>query len=454
MKRTSKIGEWSLGYNILRWGINPAFNLYYKKISVINRHKIKVDGPFIFAPNHQGTLMDPLAVIFGFKTQIVFLARADIFKKPLIAKILHFIRILPAYRSRDGRDNLLKNDEIFDLTVQILHNNKTPLCLFPEGSHGNKRRLRQLVKGMFRIAFQTQEEYGSKPFVKIIPIGIDYGHYQKFRSTQLVVAGDPIEVCEFWQEYTENPAVAINMLRDKLSEEMRKLMIDIQIEEYYDLYMGLRSIYNTNMCKRIGLEKKRLYNQFQADKRMIGTLDNCLQQNQPEIEALNQIFIEYTALRKQLNYREWVSEKTGYSIIGNIAALLFSIPAIPIFLLGLFNNWPHFFIPPWKFKNIKDPQFFSTAKWVMGFFMFPLYFIPLALLALIFLPFWWLKVLYIVTFIPSGIFALGYRNFVVKSIARIRYSFKIQRKDQSTIRLREFHEQIICAVDKIMEKYS
>jgi hypothetical protein len=90
----------------------------------------------------------------------------------------------------------------------------------------------------------------------------------------------------------------------------------------------------------------------------------------------------------------------------------------------------------------------------MGHIIFPLYFIPMAILALIFIPFWWLKILYIITFIHSGIFALNYRNFVVKTLARIRYSFQIKKKYQATIRFRELNEMIIKSMNGIIEKYS
>jgi len=453
MSRVTRIGQWSLKYYILTFLVKLSYYVYYRKISIINKKKLKVDGSVILAPNHQGALMDAFALIFGLRKQIIFLARADIFKKPLVIRILNYMKILPAYRSRDGRENLQKNDEVFDTTSQILHSNKIPLCIFPEGSLGDKRRLRPLVKGIFRISFQTQEQFGAEKAVKIFPIGIDYGHYQKFRTNKLVIVGDPIEVSDYWQEYTENPAVAINSLRNKLAAELSKIMIDIQTEEYYDLYMGLRKIYNKKMCNRLGLNFNRHYDQFTADKKMIDALNICLQQNNAEIEIINNQFKEYSSLRDKLNYRDWVPSKAQYSIIGNIAALLFSIPMVPIFILGLFNNWPHFFIPPRKFKNLKDPQFISTAKWAMAFVIFPLYYIPLVILALNYFPFWWLKVIYIATFIQSGIVALDYRNFIIKTFARIRYSYNMKRKDRSTSRLKEMYDNIIQSIDRIVEKY-
>ncbi len=52
--------------------------------------------------------------------------------------------------------------------------------------------------------------------VKIVPIGVDYGHYQNFRSTLFMNIGKPIEVSEFMGAYHENPVMAINQMKDRL----------------------------------------------------------------------------------------------------------------------------------------------------------------------------------------------------------------------------------------------
>ena len=74
----------------------------------------------IFAPNHHNALMDALAVLFTIPRQMVFLARADIFRKGVFANILTFLKILPIYRIRDGYSALQPNSEIFNKTVEVL----------------------------------------------------------------------------------------------------------------------------------------------------------------------------------------------------------------------------------------------------------------------------------------------------------------------------------------------
>ena len=221
------IHHFDLLYAILRPLVDFFFLNYYRKVEVRNRKVVTYDQPIIIAPNHQNALMDALAILFSDKGQPVFLARADIFKNKTTAAILHFLNIMPVYRIRDGVESLSQNDEIFMATLNILRD-KHRLCLMPEGNHGDKHRLRPLVKGIFRIAFMAQKDYGKNQGIRIIPVGIDYSEYEKFQQTLFVNYGQPIEVSEYFELWESNAALGINALKDRLAAELSKLMIDIR----------------------------------------------------------------------------------------------------------------------------------------------------------------------------------------------------------------------------------
>jgi 1-acyl-sn-glycerol-3-phosphate acyltransferase len=454
MSKRERIYEWSLMYRIFQlFPVGTAYNLYYRKIQIHNVGNIPRNKPVILAPNHQNALMDALAFVAGINYQTVFLARADVFKGKLVNNILTFMKILPIYRIRDGIASLQKNDEIFDITVNVLRYKINPLLLFPEGNHGDKRRLRPLVKGIFRIAFKAQEDYANNKGVKIIPVGIDYSHYQKFRQTQLIIFGEPIEVSEFWPDYLENQSVAMNKLRDRLATEMKNMMIDIVTEEHYDLYMGLRPLCKKELCQKEGLHSHNLYHGFCVDKKLIRALDSCLEVEPARIDYLHKTFTEYAGLRDKLKFRDWVGEKMKYSILLNFLGIIFSVITWPLVLLGLFNNWPHYFLPLRMLKRIKDPQFHSTAKWGAGFAIIILYYMILFVLALIFLPNWWIKILYLITLPSSGIFALAYRRFIIKSWARIRYVVNRWKKNRDTLEFKRLHDKLLVDTLAIYDKY-
>ncbi|MEI6062544.1 MAG: 1-acyl-sn-glycerol-3-phosphate acyltransferase, partial [Bacteroidota bacterium] len=86
--------RWHFIYSILYVWTFIAHRLYYRRITVVGLEKIPADTPVIYAPNHQNALMDPLAVAFAARRQLAFLARADIFQKPAVARLLNMLQIL------------------------------------------------------------------------------------------------------------------------------------------------------------------------------------------------------------------------------------------------------------------------------------------------------------------------------------------------------------------------
>jgi len=222
-----KLCKRSFGYDFVRrFLVRPAMHLYYKKIDVIGVKAIPCSGPVIFAPNHQNALMDALVILCTKDRQPVFVARADIFKKPLIIAILNFLRILPIYRKRDGGVPSDNNQETFDLILKVLHENYA-VGIMPEGTHNEIKRLRMLQKGIFRLAMQAQESHGSAPSIKIIPVGIEFSNTNKFRSEVIIRYGEAIEVSDFYEQYVENSARAFKLMQDALMKKMEEGMIHI-----------------------------------------------------------------------------------------------------------------------------------------------------------------------------------------------------------------------------------
>lgn len=426
----------------------PTYRGFYRKIEEVNKKNIPRNQGAIVTSNHQNALMDPMALATHLPGRNVFLTRADVFKNPTALKILTVFKMLPIYRIRDGVDSLKKNEEVFNVCVDVLKLN-TRLVMFPEGNHGAKRMLRPLVKGVFRIAFKAQAEFGNEKRIKILPVGFDYNHFQKFRQKLLIIYGKPIEVSDYWDLYEENPVQATNALKVKLAEEIKKLMIQIETDDYYDVYMGLRSVYNKTMRKKLNLEGRSLYARFKADKAMIEKLDKKLESNPQLIESLANKYRNYAEKRDKLNLRDWVFSNKRYSVLVNLFNLVLCAAVSPMILLGLVNNWPNFFIPPIFAKKVKDPQFVSTAKWGIGSVLAIIYYLIIGILAIIFIPVWWMKITYIILMPLSGIFALTIRKIFIKSLARMRYTFNAKKGDYKVAK--ETHDNIIEQMNVIVD---
>ena len=60
-----------------------------------------------------------------------------------------------------------------------------------------KHSILPLVKGIFRIALQADEVLNGEMPVYIVPIGIEYGNYTRYRSTISVQVGEAFNVSQF-----------------------------------------------------------------------------------------------------------------------------------------------------------------------------------------------------------------------------------------------------------------
>jgi len=440
--------------NLIYYTLYPYTRLfffhYYSQVEILGREHIPRKQPVIFAPNHQNALMDALNVLFSAPEDVVFLARADIFQNRILAFLLNSLKILPVFRQRDGAAELSKNQQIFDITVDVL-NHEHYLCIMPEGNHGDQRKLRNLVKGIFRIAFKAQEPYGNRPFVKLVPVGIDLGHYVKQHQTLLINFGKPIEISEYWEQYKENPARGINAVRDRLAEEMKPLMIHIGTDEFYEAVMGLRKVFNSRMREIMGIKGDRLSDRFRADKEMIARFHQAIEKDEEQVRKVAGKVDRYFEGVKRLGIRDWVVRDRGYGLGRTLWRFLTLVVTFPVFLYGLVNNAIPYFLPVYLVRNIKDRQFHASVKAGLGLaIIFPLCYLLQTLLVGIFTGPWWIWVAYLVSLFPAGKAALFWYFRWKKTVRGSWFGRQLRGRDPAARQLVELRKEIIADTEQLI----
>ena len=361
--------KWSLGYQILRFFLGLYFKAFYKKIEVRGKDNIPTNKPIIFAANHLNALMDPLAIIFTNPNQSVFLARADIFNNPLLQKLFAFFKMLPIYRIRDGKNSLQNNERIFNKSVEILEANMS-VALFPEATHNEKRILRILKKAVPRIAFLAEEKNNFELDVHVIPVGLDYENFDNTNKNLFVNYGQAIKIKDFEELYWENNQKGFLAFKEKLSESLQNLSIDIRDEENYQLYEDLRLIYRPEMMKKLNLKSKSPANSFDADKRTIAKIYDFFKEN--DISKLKTLSDKLINKCNSLNIDYKISNRV--CLLKQVIKLLGYIVLLPVFLFGFINILPYYIIANFLIKKIKDPQFHSTLKFAAGFIIFAIFY--------------------------------------------------------------------------------
>ncbi|HUP49769.1 MAG TPA: lysophospholipid acyltransferase family protein [Thermoanaerobaculia bacterium] len=160
--------------------------IFYSRIEVVGLENIPDSAPVVVAVNHPNGLVDPLFVLTFMPRRVSFLAKASLFRMPVIGYFVRAFDSIPVYRKQD---NVIgTNAETFERAREILEEGGA-IAIFPEGTTHSDAHLRELKTGAARIALGS-----SLQGTTIVPAGIYYTAKQTFRSTAMIAFGEPIQV--------------------------------------------------------------------------------------------------------------------------------------------------------------------------------------------------------------------------------------------------------------------
>ena len=389
MAKEKKVQDYDFMYDFLRYYVDIVMKLSYRKIKYVGKEFIPKDGAIILAPNHTNALMDAMVVLGMDHQPKVFVARADIFRNPKIAKILKWLRIMPIMRMRDGYEEVKKNNETIERAVDVLRD-RVPFCIFPEGTHQAKYSSLPLAKGIFRIAFQAQELMPDMPLY-IVPVGIRYGSFFRFRSTVRVQIGEPINVGRFIKENNElTPAEQMTSMRELLTERIHKSIFYIPNDEDYEaMYEICATVvkHQTKHCKYVvdGKSLRGMDAYFEANNRTVREVMR-IKESKPEVAAeLMRLGKEaYEERTKESISLKSVATKRG--LASRIMQLFFFILKLPYTIPASLLTLPMVAVIKFLFTRIKDHAFHNSVRYVINLIMWPILMIIYSALAYSFLP--------------------------------------------------------------------
>ena len=445
------LDRYSKRYQLARlWVKFTLGKLFLRRVEIRGLDKIDPKKPIILAPNHQNALLDALLTTTSLKQQPVFLARADIFEKDFFCAVLRWMRMLPVYRIRDGYDSLKKNEDIFDQCVNYL-GTKNTLILFPEGDHSDKRHLRPLKKGLARIAFEAEKKHGCELGLQIIPVGIDYSDYRKFRGRATIIIGDPIEMKSLQESFNENPQKGIRKLNLRIQEGIEPHMIEIPWMEFYDDILNIRTVYIERFHSKSEGSEDSLLSHFDSHKKLISILGEWIKKDKGKIEKITSKVKVYFKTLKKLNLRDHVINNAPYSSLELVLKSIVMIICLPLYLYGVVNNYIIFKIPDYfTIKKIKDTQFRSSIAYVLAFMvLLPLLYTIQTILVAVFTTGWWIPLLYLASLIPAGLFAIHYSFWYKKIVARWKFNILKSKKNQDLLNLIDLRKTIVDSLDEI-----
>lgn len=411
-----KIQDPSLFYSLLQFYVSTFHTRRaYRRFEVHGAKNLPKDGALIFGVNHSNTLMDALVLVASNRCKKVFIARGDIFKKPIVAKILTAIGILPIYRMRNGVAAVRNNDESLDKAVDVVHD-RVELYIFPEGMHRTKHSLLRLSKGIFHIAMDSNQKFGKEEPIYIVPVGIEYGDYFRFRSTAMIQYGEAINVTDFIRNSTEeNEAVVINQLREMLYERISEQFTFIPDDDDYN------AIWEIVKMKNI----KRAGGLFKKMQRNRDTVSKVLKYREEHPEEAKQLFERVNEFAKERvkNRISVTSTSKKLPFFNFVWKFLVAIIGLPYFVASAIVNLPVWLVTDIIKGKLKDPAFGNTVSFGVKFLLFPLIFIAGTAVMYSKMPWEWATVGTVLLMFSYDIF-VDYKELVRRFISDIRWSCK------------------------------
>src|SRR5690554_3932317 len=367
------IYRYDFRYTLAKIPVNTTLRLNFRKLVFTGKKEnVSTKRPIILAPNHRNALLDALMLVYSsyHAKQVVFLARADIFKQKFVAWLLRGLRIMPVFRIRDGIDNLDKNNEVFDNAARVLKKNN-PLALFPEGRHNPKQSLLPIQKAVPRIVLPTEASLDFELHSQIVPVAIYYRDVTAFLSDAYVTFGEPIEVSEYKELYRENQGLAINRLRQELEKRLQSMVVNIWNDKYYDEYRLAIDWNGDRLSEELFPGRKDDF--LQASLHIVRTLDGLFE-NEPE--RFNKKINDFREANRVLEENGLTSKdrlwkpSTGVNLFARFTALTLSAP---VAFLGFVNGiFP--LLLNGKLKGLfKDKQFIPSARYASGLFLVPIF---------------------------------------------------------------------------------
>src|SRR5437867_11870956 len=86
-----------------------ALRVYFRRIEVTGLENVPRDSPVIFVLNHPNALVDPAFLLCLAPRPVAFIAKAPLFRMPVIRYLVRALDSLPADREQDGGEDVSRN---------------------------------------------------------------------------------------------------------------------------------------------------------------------------------------------------------------------------------------------------------------------------------------------------------------------------------------------------------
>jgi glycerol-3-phosphate O-acyltransferase/dihydroxyacetone phosphate acyltransferase len=397
-----------------------ALRIYFQRIEVSGLEHVPRETPVIFVLNHPNALVDPVFLLCLAPRRVSFLAKAPLFRMPVIGYLVKALDSLPVYRRQDEGEDVTKNQETFVAARKLLARGGT-IGICPEGVSHDEPGLRPIKTGAARIALAAVST-GEVSNLKIVPAGLYYTSKTRFRSDALLYFDVPIDVEPVTLEPSGTPPRdAVRQLSSQIERALRDVILDAKHEEELQMTARAERIFSSESENGAS---DSLKDELRLQQRFIKAYP-ILQQRQPErLRKLEMRMLRFDEELKQagMDPEELTPPGSTQKVFANIMqrSILFLLMLGPA-AIGTIAHYPAYKLGGFLATRLSrdSEDVISTIKIISAMLLFPLSWLLIAIW--VYTAFGWMPAVLALVAIPiSGYIAMVFFEELDRSIAGVR----------------------------------
>jgi 1-acyl-sn-glycerol-3-phosphate acyltransferase len=321
-------------YRAFRFVVALLLRNFFRVEPVVDPSRaLEAEGPVIYVGNHPNGLVDPGLLFILVPRHVTFLAKAPLFRMPVLGWLLKGLDALPVFRKQDGSGDTSKNDATLTASVDALVQGRA-ITIFPEGKSHSEPQLAELKTGCARIALDA---FGKGAPVRIVPVGITYAEKNRFKSLVHVEVGAPLEVKAFATADGAKDVEAVRRLTDAIADVLTAITLNLSAWEDLPLVTTAEALY--------ALERGDQAGDVERQKAFARGLSVLREEQPARFDALK---AEVVSFQRRLELVRVTPEELTFQyrpatvarfVLRNLGWLL----GLPVFLVGMVA----FVVPYW-----------------------------------------------------------------------------------------------------------